>query len=69
MYDFIFLSGTASVATGFSGYIDQLANNKISDALTDAMPISVSFLSKYPDFLAFGLTLTLARKFFKAVLC
>lgn len=44
--------GTASLARGLSDYIDALANNAISDALTDAMPVNVNFLSKYPDFLS-----------------
>ncbi|CAL4079719.1 unnamed protein product [Meganyctiphanes norvegica] len=50
-----YVIGAASVARGYSGYIDELAENKISDALADAMGIKVGFLSDYPDFLAFGL--------------
>ncbi|XP_071552250.1 uncharacterized protein [Panulirus ornatus] len=54
-----YVIGAASVATGFSGYVDQLTYNKISGTLTEAMPINISFLSDYPDFLAFGLSLAL----------
>ncbi|KAK8724783.1 hypothetical protein OTU49_010917 [Cherax quadricarinatus] len=52
--------GTASVASGYSGYVDELANKSMSQALAKAMPIDVSFLSTYPDFLAFGLSFVLA---------
>ncbi|XP_066978746.1 high affinity cationic amino acid transporter 1 [Macrobrachium rosenbergii] len=55
-----YIIGTASVARGYSGYVDGLANNSISGALEEAMPINVSFLSKYPDFLSFGLIFVLS---------
>lgn len=35
----------------------------MSEALGESMPISVSFLSEYPDFLAFGLSFILSGKF------
>lgn len=54
-----YVIGTASVARGYSGYIDELANHAISDALRNAMTINVGFLSDYPDFLAFGLCMIL----------
>ena len=58
-------TGTASLARGLSDYIDALANNTISETLTDRFPINVPFLSKYPDFLSliFVLLLTGNRKF------
>jgi hypothetical protein len=34
--------GTASVARGYSGYLDSLLNKSMETALTDAMPINVS---------------------------
>ncbi|XP_063597840.1 cationic amino acid transporter 2-like isoform X2 [Penaeus indicus] len=55
-----YVIGTASVARGYSGYVDKLANNSMSEALGEAMPISVGFLSDYPDFLAFGLSFILS---------
>ncbi|KAK7073299.1 High affinity cationic amino acid transporter 1, partial [Halocaridina rubra] len=51
---------TASVARGFSGYVDGLANNTISDALTEILPIHVKHLSSYPDFFSFGLVIFLS---------
>lgn len=56
------ITGTASVARGYSGYVDKLANNSMSEALGESMPISVDFLSDYPDFLAFGLSFILSGK-------
>ncbi|KAK7073297.1 High affinity cationic amino acid transporter 1 [Halocaridina rubra] len=50
-----YVIGASSVARGYSGYVDALANNSMSEALKDAMPLDVDFLSDYPDFLAFGL--------------
>nr|XP_045612293.1 high affinity cationic amino acid transporter 1-like isoform X2 [Procambarus clarkii] len=55
-----YVIGTASVASGYSGYVDKLTNNTISIALTEAMPINVSFLSSYPNFLAFGLSFAIS---------
>ncbi|XP_042892590.1 uncharacterized protein LOC122266776 isoform X2 [Penaeus japonicus] len=55
-----YVIGTASVARGYSGYVDKLTNKSMSMALGDSMPISVSFLSDYPDFLAFGLSFILS---------
>lgn len=48
------------MARGVSGYIDMFINKTIERTLTEAMPISVSFLSSYPDFFAFGLVMLLA---------
>ena len=58
-----YLIGTASVARGYSAYIDQLVREtgwSFQDSLRHAMPINVSHLSLYPDFLAFGITILLA---------
>lgn len=41
------------MARGLSNYIDALADKKIRDAFTEWMPINVSFLAPYPDFLSF----------------
>lgn len=57
-------SGTASVARGFSQYVNALANDSIKDALQEAVPLSPedsnSFISTYPDFLSFGLAVVLS---------
>ncbi|XP_023161086.2 cationic amino acid transporter 3 [Drosophila hydei] len=55
-----YVIGTASVARGLSGYFDSLIDNNMSKALIDTMPINVSFLGDYPDFLSFGMVLLLA---------
>lgn len=55
-----YVIGTASIASGFSGYIDAFFDDVISETMRDTMPMNVSFLSEYPDFLAAGLCLLLA---------
>ncbi|EDV97303.1 cationic amino acid transporter 3 [Drosophila grimshawi] len=55
-----YVIGTASVARGLSGYFDSLIDNNMSKALNSTMPIKVSFLGDYPDFLSFGMILLLA---------
>ncbi|XP_061393554.1 cationic amino acid transporter 3 [Musca vetustissima] len=54
-----YVIGTASVARGLSGYFDSLIDKNMSTALTEALPINVSFLGDYPDFLGFGMVLVL----------
>ncbi|XP_068975024.1 cationic amino acid transporter 3 [Bombus flavifrons] len=54
-----YVIGTASVARGLSGYLDALTGNVIREKLEAAMPINISFLSKYPDFFAFGVVMLL----------
>ncbi|KAK7084148.1 hypothetical protein SK128_016745 [Halocaridina rubra] len=52
------LSGAASVARAWSGYIDSLFNGAISNAtLTHIGELHAGLLAKYPDFLAFAVTL------------
>ncbi|XP_057668069.1 cationic amino acid transporter 2-like isoform X2 [Diorhabda carinulata] len=48
-----YVIGTASVARGMSSYLDALVDKKIKNQLTEWMPIDISFLSPYPDFLSF----------------
>lgn len=62
-YWIFFCLGTASVARGLSNYIDALADHKIREAFRDWMPMDVSFLSEYPDFLSFILVMLLTGKF------
>ncbi|XP_044754713.1 cationic amino acid transporter 3-like [Coccinella septempunctata] len=54
-----YVIGTASVARGFTNYLDTLVDHKISNTLTDWLPINISFLSSYPDFVSFALVLIL----------
>lgn len=62
-----YVIGTASVARGYSMYIDSLCNGTIQSTLRAHVPIDVSGLSQYPDFLAFGITLSLTSKSFLLV--
>jgi len=55
-----YVIGTASVARGYSGYLDSLLNNSMKDAFRAAMPIDEPFLASYPDWTAFTITLVLA---------
>ncbi|KAJ8985024.1 hypothetical protein NQ317_016935 [Molorchus minor] len=55
-----YVIGTASVARGLSNYVDALADKKIKSTLTEWMPINISFLSPYPDFLSFGVVMLLS---------
>ena len=52
-------TGTASVARAYSGYIDSLIDKRMATAFRSFMPIDISFLSPYPDFCAFVITLSL----------
>ncbi|XP_055904152.1 cationic amino acid transporter 2-like [Eupeodes corollae] len=54
-----YVIGTASVARGLSGYLDQLINNTMATTLKDVMPINVAFLGDYPDFFAAGMVIIL----------
>lgn len=53
-------AGTASVARGYSEYIDSLCNGVISSKLEQLIPIDIEYLSKYPDILAALIILLLA---------
>ncbi|CAM1327410.1 SLC7A1 (predicted) [Pycnogonum litorale] len=57
-----YIIGAASVARGYSGYVDAIFNDSISNFFHQTMPINVPHLSHYPDMLAFCLI------FFVAVL-
>ncbi|XP_076306664.1 cationic amino acid transporter 2-like [Tachypleus tridentatus] len=54
-----YVIGTASVARGYSGYIDSLTNRTIERTLIELFPINSTGISAYPDFLALGITLLL----------
>ncbi|KAG8292069.1 hypothetical protein J6590_047971 [Homalodisca vitripennis] len=55
-----YIIGAASVARGLSNYIDSLSGKVMSHALTEALPIGVSWLSPYPDFLSFTFILVVS---------
>ena len=59
MKDYFSFTGTASVARAYSGYIDSLIDKRMATAFRSFMPIDISFLSPYPDFCAFVITLSL----------
>lgn len=44
-----YVIGTASVARGYSEYLDALVNQTIQRHMNQWMPIQVNFLSSYPD--------------------
>ncbi|KAG5667935.1 hypothetical protein PVAND_015900 [Polypedilum vanderplanki] len=50
-----YVIGASSVARGLTAYIDALIGNKMANLWRDTMPIDISFLAEYPDFLAFGI--------------
>ncbi|EEC20021.1 amino acid permease, putative [Ixodes scapularis] len=54
------IAGTASVARGYSGYMDSLLNHTIETHFREWMPLGVSWLSTYPDVFALAITLFLA---------
>jgi len=54
-----YVIGTASVARAYSGYLDSLLGDTMQKHFREAMPINISFLSPYPDFFAFFITLAL----------
>lgn len=56
--------GTASVARGYSGYIDSLFNGTMEKYMKEHMPMNIKHVSEYPDFLAFGITIFLASMYF-----
>lgn len=55
----IIFSGTASVARGYSGYLDSLTNGTIAYHFEKWMPLGIPHMSAYPDLLAFSITLFL----------
>lgn len=55
-----YVIGTASVARGYSGYMDSMINNTMKNTFREWMPMHASFLADYPDFTACGITLVLS---------
>lgn len=59
-----YVIGTSSVARAFSSYFDSLVDNKIQHFFHEHLPMNINGLSKYPDFLAFSITLLITCKHF-----
>ena len=57
------LSGTASVARGYSAYLDASFNQSISGYFESLVHWDIPHMSKYPDFLAFGLTIFVTSEY------
>lgn len=57
-----YVIGTASVARGYSGYIDSLVNGTIEGHFREWLPMNVRYFSSTPDFLALAITLSLTGK-------
>lgn len=57
-----YVIGVSSGASAISGYVDSLAQYKISKALQNAMPMNVPNFASYPDFLSFSFVLIITRK-------
>lgn len=55
-----YVIGTASVARGYSGYLDSMLNNSMQQAYNDSMHMHAPFLAEYPDFTAFFITILLS---------
>ena len=55
-----YVIGTASVARGYSGYLDSLLNNTMKNTFREYMPMNASFLAEYPDWTAAIITIALA---------
>lgn len=55
-----YIIGAASVARGFSNYVDSVMGNVMRDTLTEYLPLKTSFLSPYPDFLSCTIILVLS---------
>lgn len=54
-----YVIGTASVARGMSSYLDALVDKNIQFHLKKWMPMDISFLSPYPDFVSFVFVMVL----------
>ncbi|RNA31175.1 cationic amino acid transporter 3 isoform X1, partial [Brachionus plicatilis] len=52
-----YVIGVSAATNALSQYINSLTGNKIKMALMESMPLNISSLAPYPDFLAFALTI------------
>lgn len=63
-----YIIGTSSVARAFSTYFDSLIDNRMQTFFREYFPMSISFLSPYPDLFAAGITILITRKFTTTIL-
>ncbi|XP_024945499.1 cationic amino acid transporter 2 isoform X2 [Cephus cinctus] len=52
-----YVIGSASVVRGLSTYVDALFNNTMRNTFQSVAPIDINYLSDYPDFFAFVVTI------------
>lgn len=52
-----FSPGVSSVARGFTANLDALVDGKISEFMTSAIPMHITGLAPYPDFIAVAIIL------------
>lgn len=57
-----YIIGAASVARGFSLYLDTLLNNTLKHTFIEIAPINLPYMSAYFDFFSFGCVLLLTGK-------
>lgn len=57
-----FMTGTSSVARGYSGYVDQLLGNPMRTYFREHLAMHKDYLADFPDLFALGLVLTLTGK-------
>ncbi|XP_074598598.1 cationic amino acid transporter 3-like [Brevipalpus obovatus] len=55
-----YVIGTASVARGYSGYVDTLIDDRIANYFNSTMPLDIPGASTFFDMFAFGLTVLVA---------
>lgn len=61
VFIYLVISGSASVARSLSLYLDSLLNGTLQNTFHEIAPIdNISFMSKYFDFFAFGISVFLA---------
>lgn len=58
-----YVIGVSATTNALSQYINSVVNNKVQIALKNAMPMHVTSLASYPDFLAFGLAIAITRNY------
>lgn len=54
--------GSASIAKGITGYINELSGNKLSDFWRGLFPLNVSFLGQYVDLFAFAIVMIVSSE-------
>lgn len=55
--------GSASVAKGITGYINELSGNKLSSFWREILPLNISFLGQYVDLFAFAIVMIVSSEY------